>query len=460
MSEVNVRKTPYFSRDPAFYKAVFHILIMVALQNVINYSVNMADNIMLGAYGQNELSGTTCVNQFVFVVQSFVNSISSSYAVLGSQYWGKKDTASIDRLAGIALKISFALGLFTFLIMAFFPRAIVAFFTDDPAIIASGVEYIRLIKYTMIPYCLSLVMMEILRSVEIVRISFVLSVVSLAINAGLNYLLIFGRMGFSAMGVTGAAIATLIARVVELLVLIWFIERKEKHLRLFHSDFLRHHAGLFRDYIRICIPILLTGVAWAIATPLQSAILGHVSSIAIAANSVSSTFYQYIKVIALAMSSASMVVIGKTVGSGDIEGAKAGAHSLEIIDLLIGFALAGLLFALRRPLLSLYTLTPETLELAGDLISLMCIVMIFMSYEVTVLFGTIRGAGDTKFASFMNIFFVWTISLPLAYLSAFVWKWNVVAIVACIQSDQAIKCIPAFIRLHLSKDKWIHKLTK
>lgn len=460
MNPTDIKKTTYFSHDPAFYKAVFRILVMVALQNVINYSVNMADNIMLGAYGQNELSGAACVNQFIFVVQSFVSAVASSYAVLGSQYWGKRDVTSINRLAGIALKYCFGFGAAAFILMAAFPRAIVAFFTDDLLIIEAGEAYMRIIKYTMIPYCLSLILTEVLRSVETVRIAFVLSVVSLVINVSLNYFIIFGNAGFPALGITGAAVATLISRLTELGVLIWFVARRDRKLRLFRSDFLRRHAALASDYLRILIPILLTGVAWAFATPLQSAILGHVSSIAIAANSVSSTFYQYLKVIALAMSAASMVVIGKTIGSGDIEGAKAGAHSLEIIDLFIGFSLAALLYLLRRPLLSLYTLTPETMALAGDLISLMCVVMVFMSYEVPVLFGTMRGSGDTKYGSFMNIFFVWTISLPLAYLSAFVWKWPVVAIVACIQSDQAIKCIPAFIRLHFSHDKWIHKLTK
>ena len=460
MSETLSRKPGYFSRDPAFYKSVFRILILVALQNVINYSVNMADNIMLGSFSQDALSGSTCVNQFFFVIQSFASSLSSGYAVLGSQYWGKRDRDSICRLAGVAIKACFLFGLLVFLLAALFPTAIVSFFTRDAGIVGEGAAYLSIVKYTYLPFCLSLILMEILRSVETVHVAFYLSLSSLLINVGLNWLLIFGNAGFPAMGVRGAAVATLIARGVELLVLILYLLFRDKKLRLFSSDFLKPHTAFLKDYARITLPILLTGVAWSVATPVQSAILGRVSSDAIAANSIATTFYQYLKVITLAMSAASSVVIGKMVGKGDFEGAKQGAHSLEIMDLLIGFSLALALFLLRKPLLSLYTLTPETLKLADDLIKLMCLVMIFMSYEVPVMYGSMKGAGDTKFSSFMNIFFVWTISLPMAFLSAFVWHWGIVAIVACIQSDQAIKCIPAFLRFHCSHDKWIHKLTR
>ena len=460
MSEALPRKHGYFSRDPAFYKAVFRILAMVALQNVINYSVKMADNVMLGSYSQDALSGCTCVNQFFFVIQSFASSLCSGYAVLGSQYWGKRDRDAICRLAGVAIKACFLFGTAVFLLALFFPAAIVSFFTHDEGIIAEGVAYLSIVRYTYLPFCLSLIFMEILRSVETVHVAFILSISSLFINVGLNWFLIFGRGGFPAMGAKGAAVATLIARGVEFCVLVLYLLFRDKKLRLFASDFLRSHAVYRKDYVRITLPILLTGVAWSIATPMQSAILGRVSSDAIAANSIATTFYQYLKVIALAMSAASSVVIGKLVGKGDFEGAKAGAHSLELMDLGIGITLALSLFLLRKPLLSLYTLTPETLKLADDLIKLMCLVMIFMSYEVPVMYGSMKGAGDTKFSSFMNIFFVWVFSLPMAFLSAFVWHWGIVAIVACIQSDQAIKCIPAFLRFHCSRDKWIHKLTR
>ena len=460
MNESLTRKPSYFSRDPAFYKAVFRILLMVALQNIINYSVNMADNIMLGSYRQEALSGSTVVGHFFFVINSFASSLCSGYAVLGAQYWGKRDRDSICRLGGAAFKVCFLFGCFAFLVAALFPTAIVSFFTTDPKIIEEGVAYLSIVKYTYLPYCVSLFFMELLRSVETVHVAFCLSISSLLINVGLNWFLIFGRGGFPAMGVRGAAVATLIARGVELLVLVLYLLFRDKKLRFFASDFLKRHASLARDYARIVLPILLTSVAWSIATPMQSAILGHVSSDAIAANSIATTFYQYLKVIALAMSAASSVVIGKMVGKGDFEGAKAGAHSLEIMDLAIGITLAVSLFLLRKPLLTLYTLTPETEKLADDLIKLMCLVMVFMSYEVPVMFGSMKGAGDTRFSSFMNIVFVWVFSLPMAFLSAFVWHWGVVAIVACIQSDQAIKCIPAFLRFHCSHDKWIHKLTR
>lgn len=449
----------YFFRDKEFYKTVFRIMIMVALQNIVNYSVNMADNVMLGAYSQAALSGAACVNQAFFVVQSLISGVGGAMVILCSQYWGQRRTEPICRLGGVALKLSFCIGMLTFLVMALFPEQIVGLFTNDAEILREGVAYLRIIKYTMPLYCVSITLMDLLRSVETVRIAFVLSVISLLVNVVINYVLIFGNLGFSPMGVTGAAIGTLAARLVECVVLLLFMETKEQKLRLFHSDFLHVHKELRKDYARVSIPVILAGVAWSLATPVQAAILGQVSTDAIAANSVASTFYQYLKVIAMAMSSASVVVMGKLTGSGSKDEIKAGAHSLELLDILVGLVLAALLFVLRKPLLSFYSLSPAAMAMAGDLICLMCVIMVFMSYQAPVLFGLLRGAGDTKFSSWMNVVFVWGLSIPLALLSAFVFHWGVVSIVACIQCDQVLKCIPAAWRVH-SSDNWIRKLTK
>ena len=194
-----------------------------------------------------------------------------------------------------------------------------------------------------------------------------------------------------------------------------------------------------------------------ISVPMQTAILGHLSADAIAANSVSSTFFQYLKVIVIAISSASAVVIGKDIGEGDIERVKSDGRTLSVMDLLIGVVLASLLFVLRGPLLSMYKLTDTAAVLADHFIMIMSIVMVGMSYQMPVSVGVIQGGGDTKFSMYTNLISTWGIVMPLSFLAAFVWKLPVELVVAAVQSDQLFKGIPVFLRFR--SYKWIHKLT-
>ena len=301
-----------------------------------------------------------------------------------------------------------------------------------------------------------------LRSVEAVKISFVISVVSLITNGCINYTLIFGHFGFPEMGIKGAAVGTLTARMLELLIIVVYVWKIDTKVRLFDVNLIRiifapENRKIWRAFLKVAFPIMCSGIIWAISVPMQTAILGHLSADAIAANSVSSTFFQYLKVIVIAISSASAVVIGKDIGEGDIERVKSDGRTLSVIDPLIGVVLASLLFVLRGPLLSMYKLTDTAAVLADHFIMIMSIVMVGMSYQMPVSVGVIQGGGDTKFSMYMNLISTWGIVMPLSFLAAFVWKLQVELVVMAVQSDQLFKGIPVFLRFR--SYKWIHKLT-
>ena len=222
-----------------------------------------------------------------------------------------------------------------------------------------------LIQWTFALFILTNVLMSALRSVGIVNISFYVSVVSLIVNAGINYTLIFGRFGFRELGILGAAVGTLIARVLEFLIVLLYILKFGKKLRLFSGGALwERDRGLRGDFIRVYLPIMCSQVPWGISVPMQTAILGRLSDDAIAANSIATTFCQYLKVIVIALSSVSAVMIGNTIGRGDRQRARSDAGTMAVIDVLIGAALGAALFLLRRPLISLYTLTPAAKKMA------------------------------------------------------------------------------------------------
>ena len=447
----------FFTKDPTFYRTLFPLLITVALQNIVAYSVNMADNIMLGSYSQNALSGAATVNQIFFMVQQITLGIGEGFVVLGAQYWGQGRMQPIRKLTGIALKLGLICGIITILICTFIPHLVISIFTNDPEIIAEGVAYLGIIKYTFLLFIITNVLMAALRCVETVKISFYISIVSLIVNVGINYVLIFGRFGAPELGIRGAAIGTLVARIVELGIVVVYMLKIDKKLKLFSENFMKFDAALRKDYAKVEIPVMLSQVLWAVSVPFQTAILGHLSSDAIAANSVATTFYQYLKVIVLAMSSSSAVMIGASVGRGDMKRVKSDARTLVVIDLLIGVALGVALFVLRKPLLTFYNLNDTAIVLADQLIIVMSFIMVGMSYQMPVGVGIIQGGGDTKFSMYLNLISVWCIVMPLSFLAAFYWKLPVELVVIAVQSDQIFKCLPIFLRF--KSYKWIHKLT-
>lgn len=452
-------KELFFTRDKSFYSTLFKMLIVVAAQNLVAYSVNMADNMMLGSYNQTSLSAATTVNQIFFMVQQFALSFANALVVLASQYWGQQRKEPIRRLTGIAMKLGVAVGIVLVAVCVLFPKQLLGLFTNDAEIVAEGCQYLTLVQWTFILFIITNIFMAALRSVGTVNISFYISVVSLVINIGINYVLIFGKFGMPEMGIQGAAIGTFIARIVELVIVLVYILKVDKKLELFKGkDFWAKDKVLRKDYGKVYLPIMCSQVLWGISVPMQTAILGHLSADAIAANSVATTFYQYLKVVVIAMSSVSSVMIGNAIGRGDMKRIRSDARTLSVIDVAIGIVLAIILYLLRYPLLSTYNLSETATQMAINLIAIMSLVMIGMSYQMPVSFGIIQGGGDTKFTMYMNLISTWIIVMPLSFLSAFVWKLPVEWVVLIIQSDQIFKGIPTFIRFR--QYKWMKKLTK
>ena len=448
----------FFTKDKTFYRTLFPLLLTIALQNLVAYSVNMADNMMLGSYSQTALSGAATVNQLFFVVQQLALGLGDGLVALAAQYWGQNRVSPIRRLVGITLKFGLGLSIIVVVLCAAIPYPLLRLFTLDEAIITSGIEYLALLKYTFPLFIFYSIFVAALRSVGTVRISFITSLTSLIINVIINYTLIFGRFGFPEMGIRGAAIGTMVARIVELGIVVVYLLKFDKKLCLFSENFLKGDRALLRDFVKVDTPVMLSQLLWSVSVPMQTAILGHLSSDAIAANSVATTFYQYLKVIVQAMSATCAFMIGTAIGKGDLKRVRSDGRTLSVLSVSIGFVLGIVLFLLRQPLLSLYSLTPATNALADTLMIIMSVIMVGMSYQMPVSFGIIRGGGDAKFTMYMNIISTWVIVMPLSFMSAFWWHWSVPAVVMVIQSDQIFKDLPTFLRFR--GYKWIKKLTR
>lgn len=441
-----------------FYKSFFSLYIALVLQNVITLSVNLTDNVMLGAYSETALSGAAAVNQIQFVFQQLLNGLGDGVVIFCSQYWGKKQTETMKRISAVAMHAAITVSVLLFILVSLFPSEAVGIFTTDKSIIQEGAKYLQVIRFTYLLFAVTQILLATLRSAEIVKIAFRLSVLTFFVNCGLNYLFIFGHFGMPELGIEGAAVGTLAARILEITILIIFIWKRENRLQIRFKDYWKLDKGLCRDYFRVAAPMVVTQGLWGVNTALQTVILGHMTAAAIAANSAASTLFLLVKSISVGASSSASVIIGKTVGGGDLALVKTYAKRLQKLFLGIGILSAGLLFFLRVPFLSLYDLQPETMEMTNTFLLIFCVVVMGMSYQMPTNNGIIRGGGNAMFVVKMDLISIWLIVIPVSFFMAFVVEASPVVVFCCLNADQIFKCIPAFLKANYGN--WIRRLTK
>ena len=447
-----------FVKDRKFYKSFFSMTGVIAAQNLITFAVNLADNVMLGGYSQTALSGVAMVNQIQFLLQMLMLGTGSAIGVLGAQYWGKKELQPIRKVTSIGVLLGIILSAVMMLLVYFFPRQALGLLTNEQAVIREGSKYLVIICFSYVLFGISNNLLSALRAVETVKIGFVVNLVALVTNVVLNYGLIYGNLGMPELGVEGAAIATLTARAVEFAIVVGYVLFADKKICWRPKDLRHIDIPMLRDYIRVGTPLILANGIWGIAMSAQTAILGRMGEDTIAANSIATTIFQGVSVVAYASGNASSVIIGKTVGEGDIPRVKAYTKTLQIIYLFIGVATGLVLWLCKDFILGLYDVTPQTRLLSAQFIAVLSVTVVGTSYQCSCLTGIVTGGGDTKFVLINDLIHQWLIVIPSAFLSAFVFHAPLWVVFACLKSDQILKCFVAVVKVN--RYRWIHVLTR
>lgn len=446
------------AENRSFYRSALRMMLFIAFQNGIVCMVGMVDNIMIGAWSQDALSGVALANQIQFMLQMVISGASQGMGVLCSQYWGLRRVDTIKKIIGLAILFSLLTGLLFFCVMELFPLQILGLLSSDVMAVREGADYIRIVGFSYFFFAVSVVLNEAQRSIEKVKIGILSSIVGVIVNVVLNRVFIFGFGRIPAMGAKGAAIATLIARFAEMAVLIVYTYGIDKYLAVKLQDFVDGIHEYMRDFLKVAMPVVLSGANWGIATSFQTAILGHMGSNAIAANSIATSLFSLISVAAYGMGGASAVLIGKEVGSGDISNLKAHVKGLQVMYLSIGVISGLILFLMCEPVLSFYAISQEAIEVARKFITVLSITLVGTAYQAPCLTGIVRGGGNTGFVFKNDLVFQWLIVIPLSLLSAFVWKLDSVWVFLCLKSDQILKCfvaIPVVNRYH-----WVKRVTR
>lgn len=454
------------TRDKSFYKTLIRLAIPISLQYFITFAINLADNIMVGTLGDNAISGVYMGTQLQTVLQMFVGGIEGAILVLAAQYWGIGDKSSIKRIVAIAIKLAFSCGIIVSAAAILFPMQIVGIFTNNAGIIAEGAVYLRIIGFSYIFFCVSQVLIATMRSVEVARIGLYTSILAFVLNILLNYVLIFGKLGFPAMGIKGAALATLISRIAEAAVMIIYVFRVDKRLNFNFADILPTDKKLLRDFLRYGLPIIGGNLVWSVNMVGQTAILGHFDSEeVIAATSIALMLHNLVYVWMNGLSSAVGIITGKTVGAGEYEKMKQYAKTVQIIFLCVGVLSGAFTFLIKNSFISLYTtsigsgtgISAGAQAYAQQFINVISITLIGTCYQAACLFGLVKSGGDISFVFKMDTIAVVCV-LGLASLAAFVFNAAPWIVFACLKADQIAKCLVAVIKIN--SFNWMKNLTR
>ena len=447
-----------FTRDRYFYKTFFPLLLIIALQQLAALTVNLVDNLMLGRYSELALSGATLVNQLQFVLQQIAAGIGMGIVVLAAQYWGQRRTEPIKKIIAIGIKFGFAAGLVFFILSVVMPHGLLSVFTKDEAVIAEGMRYLRIMCWTYLLFSVSNSLMYALQSVETAMIGTIMSLSSIVINFCLNYVLIYGNFGAPELGIRGAAIATLVSRSVELLIILVYTLRIDKKLKMKFKELFTFDTTYLKDYIRVSAPVILSGLLWGIAQAAQTAVLGHIGAQAIAANSIAVTVSQVFAVFGMACANVASVVTGKTIGEGRLDMVRSYAKTMQGIFLALGLTLGGLLFIFKGPIINFYRISEETRSMTLGFLTILSVTTVGSCYEYPVESGIIGGGGDTRYAAIVDNSFMWLFTIPSAILSAFVFHFPPVVTYCFLKADQILKCIPNSIVCN--RYRWARILTR
>ncbi len=432
-------------------------MLPVILQQLITIGVNFLDNVMIGSFGETQIAAASFANQFYSFFQFICMGLGSGAVVMSSQFWGRQEHDSMRVTAAMAMRVTTAICVVFTLVSVAFPAMILRIFTNQEAVISVGTPYMRLIGLTFLLSGLSSTATYLLRSVGKVNIPLIGSAGAFFLNLFFNWVFIFGKFGAPRLELVGAAVGTVIARVFEFCFVFGYYILKDDR----YSFRLRHFAlsaGSLRvQHVKYSIPVLVSDTLLGLSLSLSSVIIGHIGEAISAANSIVSSMVQVLTVLNVGMAGASAIVIGNTIGEGDIARAKREGNSYNLLSFVFGAVMVIPVLLLEGPYMGLYSVTEETRAIAHSMFLIRCGSLPLQTVAYVISKGVLRGGGDTRFLLFADSSCVWLISLPLGALAGLVWHLSPAWVYFLLTIEFPLKGIVCFIRY--CTGKWIKEIT-
>ncbi len=437
-----------------FVKELFTLALPIGFQSLINNLVNMIDSVMIGTLGEACISAVSVSGTFLWLANTFIMGLGGGAAVVMAQDYGRNDMKRIKKLFSFVMLVCAVCSVFFFVIVTMFPVQILKLYSNMDSIIEPGISYLNLIRYAMVINMFTLAVMFMLRAVRSVKLGLYNSIFSCVSNVFFNWVFIFGNLGAPAMGVAGAALGTLIARVIELIVTVVYLLLIEKNMKFKLSDFdPRLEKSFLKQYMQIAVPLLAIDVLTNFSSSVQTMITGRVNEYYLSANSIVHNSWMLPSVFLGGASNAASVMIGNSIGQKDFDRAK--RDSFRFVYAAMAFGLfSGIMVQVIRPILSLYyNVQPETLTLAKEMGYAATISVFFQSIAIILCNGVIKSGGMTDRILKVDMIATWIIAIPIGFICAFVIKLPAAFLYLILRGNNIVKAGWAIVQL--KKNDWM-----
>lgn len=444
------------SRDPVFIRKVIMLAGPVAIQGFLNSILNMIDSLMIGSLGETAIAAVGLANKVFFVFSLLSFGICSGASILSAQYFGQNDKEKIRKVLGFSILISIIGSLFIAIPSIVTPELVMRIFTPNHATIQLGASYLVIVAFSYPINAISQCYITILRTMNQVKAPVIISFISLFINAGINYVLIFGKFGAPEMGVAGAAIGTLIARIFECIAIfvVLFIKKHTLLGRIKELFFMERE--FMTTFLKTASPVIVNEFMWGLGVTIYSLVYGRMGDSAVAAITITQTFEQLFTVLFQGISAAAAVMLGNELGANRLKKAEEYAKNLMFIQVALTIFVGAVLYSVRWQIISMYEITPEV----GRAVSLCFIVFILYMpskmFNYVNIVGVLRSGGDTLSCLILDATGVWCIGIPMAYLGGMVLGMPIHIVYAMVLSEEIYKTIFGYLRY--KQRKWLRNL--
>lgn len=442
--------------DKKFFKAAIQLALPIAFQNFILSSLNLVDNIIIGGLGDTAIASVGLANQFFFLLNLVLFGVVSGASIFTAQYWGEKDIENIKKVLGICLITSVIASTLFMVGGILFPEQIINLFSNDKSVIEMGGGYLRISSFSYIVTSITFAYSFTLRSIGKVKAPIIVSIIALSINTVLNVLFVYGVGGFNGFGVNGSAYATLIARFIEFILIIYVVYKYKSPVAGTFNELFNLTSDFVKRFFKVTVPVILNESMWALGVTAYAAIYAHMGTDVIAATNIVGTIERLAMVIFFGFGNAAAIMIGNKIGEKDEEEAYTYAKRFIIINTVLGVFMGVIIFLGTPIIMNAYSVSPNVYNYTKEILYVVSIFLWIKVFNYTNVVGILRSGGDTTYCLLLDIGGMWLVGVPLVALSAFYFKLPIQQVYIFVFMEEIAKFIVGLPRI--TSKKWINNL--
>lgn len=440
-------------RDKTFLKNLWVLALPITIQSFITSSLNLVDNVMVGKLGEEAIASVGLANQFIFIFSLCIMGVNAGASVFMAQYWGKKDTVNIKKILGLDLSVGLVVSLLFGGGCLIFPEFIMNILSNDPKVVALGSGYLKIVGISCLFVNFTQGFSSALRSTGQVKVPMYASLIGVGINAILNWIFIFGKLGMPVMGVYGAALATMLARLVEMIYIVSYVYISKNIISSRLKELFNFDSNFVKVYFKTSWSVIVNELVWSVGLAAYSVAYAKIGTNAVATMQIANTLNNMFTVLLVGMATATAIMIGNKIGANQEEEARACASNIGVLTPLVSILMAVGIWVLAPQILKMFNVTPTTYQDTLEVLRLMAVFLPIKAFNMVMIVGVFRGGGDTTYSMLVQAGTIWLYSVPIAFIATTVFGLPIQVVFLLISTEECIKIIFELIRL--KNGKWL-----